>query len=266
MPETMPLSYNLDMTKTNKNNLLTVLYLLCLYLACQFVPYHKMSDNLTFQALIKTMFLLVVMTFAVLEIFRNKDCYYRKGKMKSYLLVLPLLLPCFSNIIYGEIFSLHKLQMLDFGLFFMDLILLIVSVVVEEIIFRYFLLFFFSSLFEKHNLKSLLAVLCSASCFSLMHVINFTSGNYSGTALQIVYTFFLGLILGYLAISIDNIVLPIIGHSCFNLFNMLLFDNLYELSEYTISYITVSVAFGIVSIAYLVFVIYMNDRRKQHAS
>lgn len=254
------------MTKTNKNNLLTALYLLCLYLACQFVPYYKMSDNSIFQSLIKTMFLLVVMTFAVLEIFKNKDCYYRKGKPKSYLLVLPLLLPCFSNIIYGAIFSLPKNEMLNAGLLFMNLFLLIVSVVVEEIIFRYFLLFFFSSLFEKSNLRSLLSVLCSSLCFSLMHVINFTSGNFSGTALQIVYTFFLGFILGYLSILIDNIVLPIIGHACFNLFNMLLFENIYILSEFSISYIVVSAAFTIIAIAYLVFVIYMNKERETHAS
>lgn len=254
------------MTKTNKNNLLTSLYLLCLYLACQFVPYHKMSDNPIFQSLIKTMFLLVVLTFAVLEIFKNKDCYYRKGKTKSYLLVLPLLLLCFSNIIYGEIFTLSKNETMNVGLFFMNVFLLLISVIIEEIIFRYFLLFFFSSLFEKNNLKSFLSVLCSSLCFSLMHVINFTSGNYSGTALQIVYTFFLGLILGYLAISIDNIVLPIIGHACFNLFNMLLFENLYILSEFSISYITVSAAFAIVAIAYLVFIIYMNNRSETHAS
>lgn len=254
------------MTKTNKNNLLTALYLLCLYLACQFVPYHKMINNYIFQSLIKTMFLFVVMTFAVLEVFRNKDCHYRKGKPKNYLLVLPLLLSCFSNIIYGAIFSLPKNEMLNAGLFFMNMFLLLVSVVVEEIIFRYFLLFFFSFLFEKSNLRSLLSVLCSALSFSLMHVINFTSGNFSGTALQIVYTFFLGLILGYLAISIDNIVLPIVGHACFNFFNMLLFENLYILSEFSISYIAVSAAFTILSIAYLVFVIYMNKGRETHAS
>lgn len=254
------------MTKMNKNSLFTALYLLCLYLACQFVPYYKMSDNYVFQTLIKTMFVLVVMTLAILEIFKNKECYYRKGKMKYYLLVLPFLLSCFSNIIYGTLFSLPRHAILDVGLFFMNVVLLIVSVIVEEIIFRYFLLFFFSFLFEKNNLKTFLSVLCSSLCFSLMHVINFTSGNYSGTAMQIVYTFFLGMILGYIAISTDNIILPIVGHTCFNLFNMLLFENLYTLSDFSISYISVSAAFVVFSVAYLVFFIYMNKRRETHAS
>lgn len=99
-----------------------------------------------------------------------------------------------------------------------------------------------------------------------MHVINFTSGNYLGTGLQIVYTFFFGIIIGYFACKLENIYLPIVGHFLFNLFNQILFTNLYSMTEYSLTYIFLSVAFGVFEAAYFILYVYLRTRREKDAS
>ncbi len=254
------------MTKTDRNLLLTTLYLLCLYLACLFLPYEKMTSFYLYQILIKTGFLCIVLFLCLMETRKNSTKHIKKIHMTDYFLLLPFLLPCFSNLIYALGYSVPKANSVDIGLLFSNIFLALVSVIIEEMIFRYYLVFLFSSLFQKKKYKIGLTIFFSALCFSLLHVINFTSGNYLGTLFQIGYTFFLGIILGYFACEIENIYLPIIGHFLFNLINMILFNSLFNMTEYTLTYACVSLAFGAIAILYFVLFVYLRKRREEYAS
>lgn len=254
------------MKKTDRNLLLTVLYLLCLYLACQFVPYFKITTIPMYQVLIKTGLTSVVLFLCLIETKKNQTSHLKNMKAIDIALLIPLLLPCFSNLIYANVYQVPKVTNLNIGLLFASTFMSLVSVIVEEMIFRYFLIFFFFSLFEKKKYKTDLTIFFSALMFSLMHVINFTSGNYLGTGLQIAYTFFLGIIIGYFACKLENIYLPIVGHFLFNLFNQILFTNLYSMTEYSFTYICLSVAFGVFEAAYFILYVYLRTRREKDAS
>lgn len=219
-----------------------------------------------YQLLIRTGLTSVVLFLCLIETKKNQTSHLKNIKAIDIVLLVPLLLPCFSNLIYAVAYQVPKATNFDVGYLFSAIFLSLVSVIVEEMIFRYFLIFFFSSLFEKKKYRSYLVIFFSALSFSLMHVINFTSGNYLGTGLQIVYTFFLGIILGYFAYKLENIYLPIVGHFLFNLFNLILFTNIYNMEEYSLTYICLSIAFGVFSIAYFALYVYLKLRREKHAS
>ncbi len=254
------------MKKTNRNLLLTALYLLCLYLACQFVPYSKMTSEVLYQLLIKTSFLCVVLVLCLLETRKNNTTHINKIQPMDYLLLLPFLLPCFSNLIYAIGYQIPKAYNFDVGIFFANIFSNFVAVIIEEMIFRYYLTFFFYSICERKKYRTGLTVFYTSICFSLFHIINFTSGNYLGTLFQIGYTLFLGIILGYFAVKLENIYLPIIGHFSFNFLNMILFDSLYSMTDYTSNYVFSSIAFGAFAIIYFVLFVCLRKRREEDAS
>lgn len=254
------------MTKIIKNKLFTFLYLLCLYLACQFIPYSKMTSSYPFQVLIKSIFLGVVLFLAIYEMIKDKSFIKKKNKWQYYLLSFPLLFACFSNFFYALIFHVEKNQVQNWMNFTLSTILLILSVAIEEILFRMLLIDLFDQVFQKKKQGWIITILLSSLSFSLMHIINFTSGNYFGTLLQIGYTFVLGFILGYLAERVDNILLPLLGHFTFNFFNMNLYTTIYNQFDYPFSYTLFSLGFVFYSLLYLVLMYFIMKRSEQHAS
>lgn len=225
-----------------------------------------MTTEVLYQILIKTSLLCVVLVFCLIETKKNNTCHLKKMKKIDYLLLIPFLVPCFSNLIYAAGYQIPRTSDFDVGIFFANTFLNLVSVIIEEMIFRYYLIFLFCSVCERKKYRTGLTILFSSLCFSLFHVINFTSGNYLGTIFQIVYTFFLGIILGYFAVEIENIYLPIIGHFSFNFLDMILFDSLYSMTDYSSMYVWLSIAFGAFAIIYFVLFVYLRKRRNKHAS
>ncbi len=253
--------YNIVMKKTSKNLLITFLYLFCLYLAFQLVPYEKMSDSLPVQQIIKGVFLLSLLCLIIFE--WKKLGYFRKkaSNGNEVLLTLPLLLACFSNLL---VVALEKipLEHCSLPLFFSNILPLFLSCAIEELLFRKFFLTYLLDKLQGRRADEFQSVLYSSFAFSLMHVINFTSGAYLSVLLQLGYTFLLGLVLGILSIRVNDDILPICGHIAFNFFNMLLVNSLFPTLSYGLTYYLVNGLLGGAALIYA-FVLCLYIGRKE---
>lgn len=248
------------MNKTQRNLLLSFLYLLCLYLFCVVFPYDRINIPEWSRLLIDCLLLIVVVSLCLFE---KKRCdIHRETKYKKSLIYLPILIACFSNIIYGLCFKVDVLQTFSLVeiLVFAKLTL---SVLIEELLFRFFLIELIDNSFDNKN-KDLISISLSALCFSLFHLINLFGNNVSTVLIQVGYTFVLGMILGIIRVDTGSILIAFIAHLLFNFFNDFLFTRLFQLDEYTISYIVINILFAIFSLTYAITV-YLLRRKKNNA-
>ena len=241
------------------NKLLNFLYLLCLYLACQLLPYEKMVTASYQQMLIKSLFLCVCLGFCIYEYIKDKNKVIKHSNIKNLLISLPLLIGGLSNILYGLFFKENIVINFQISTFITELLVLIISVIIEEFLFRIILIDYLQNII-KAKYKNILVILISSFAFSLMHAINFFGNSPINVLIQMGYTFILGIVLSILTISIDGLILPIIGHFIFNFFNTALFNILFDF-EINWKYILFSCGIGVFCLAYSLVIYYLKTRR-----
>lgn len=252
------------MEKTTKNILITFLYLFCLYLAFQLIPYEKMSESSAFQQLIKAFFLFSLLCLCFFE-WKKAEFFRRKPTCRrDALITLPLLVACFSNLFVAGIEN-TQVEQVSLPLFFANTLTLILSCAIEEFLFRKFFLTYLLRVLDGRRAYEMQSILYSSLAFSLMHVINFTSGAYLSVLLQLGYTFALGLVLGILATKLNDDILVILGHIAFNFFNMLLVDTFFVTLAYGFIYYLINSILLVASFLYALFLYFVLERREDNA-
>lgn len=250
------------MIKENKNNLLSFLYLLCLYLACNLIPYNKITNIAWVQILIKCGFFFIVSTLCFLE-YKKSNIIKLTGKLKFYF-VFPLFIGCCSNFIYIIFCKDASLSVFEYKTFLLNVIKVFLSVYIEEMLFRVFCLSLFLNLFNDKN--EIISILLSSFLFSIMHCINFYGNDYINVLIQLGYTFILGLILSIIKLSFKHsFYLVFIGHFLFNTINMELFTSLY-LINYDALYFIISIIISILCLCYSIFIYKLLHIGDRHAS
>lgn len=251
------------MKKETQNALLSFFYLLCLYLAVQLLPLSRWIPIHWVVTLVKIALEALLILLSIHEI--------RKGKMIwpkeriSFLFSLPFLLVCVSNLLYAWIFRL-PLERGGTEDFLLQTIEYLFSTTLEEMIFRIVLIYCFLLIFEKKKEKKELSLLLSALCFSLMHAINFFGNDPLSVLMQMGYTFYLGVLLGFFALYMDTYLLPSFAHFLFNFLNNTLFSYLFPGVEITLSYVLFSVGIGVLVLLYFIFVYILKVKKKEHVS
>ena len=204
-----------------KNALLDFLIILFVYLALSCFPFGLIirSENLSWLVItlqIATQIILLV--FIILfTIFKTKlDHKIGKINIINTLLLMPTLAICFSNLTNMRTATGQSSISFDTNLI-LNIVLTLFIVINEEIIFR---LLFINNLEFKKNIY---IILLTAGVFGICHLTHFLSSFNHADLLIVLYTFLLGLLLGFAYLFTKSIYPCFAIHLLFNLLNNILF-------------------------------------------
>lgn len=227
-----------------------IIWIICIYLLCASLPFGLFIKNDKICLLLTSISLVAFLIFIFYYMKKNKlnEFPFFNKFNKKFLYCIPFYLICFCNIIYLLIFKI-SLNEFDLSLFIIEIFHYLLVSISEEIIFRYLVL--------NNQLKSqsiFKTIIYSSLYFSLMHIANIFSeislSNLLFTIAQIGYTFAIGLVLAIIYILSKNIIMPIIFHFLFNLFNDTLFTMFYSFEKISIEYIIFILVFILIYSVY----------------
>ena len=233
-----------------KKRLYSLLYLICLVLLINSLPFSMFIDDKIILFLI-TLCIKIISIFYIIKYIKKENL--NAIQIKSFrikdLKLLPLLLLCCSNFIVALAQKQSIKEHIDIFTIVTGLITTIGVGIVEELLFRSQVLEEF--LKHKNRWQSLVY---SSLIFGSVHLLNISSlGSIPTILIQVCYTFFLGLILALIYLNSKNILLPIIFHILFNFINDILIIQLFPI-KWDITFFLVNIGVGIVVIAYALLI------------
>ena len=251
----------MEMSKEiDKKRLYSILYLVCFVLLINSLPFSLFIKDEVVLFIIN----LVVKSVSIFYILRYiKKENLNKLKLEKFknsnLKLLPFLLLCCSNFIVVLIQN-SNMKEINFFNIFSGFIISIGVAIVEELLFRSQVL----EEFLKNNNK-FKSILYSSIVFGMIHLLNISSLSSIPTVLvQVVYSFFLGFILGFIYLKSKNIIYPIIFHFLFNFLNDILVIELFKL-KWDITFFIVNIVIGIVLVLYMVLIL-ITERRDENVT
>lgn len=243
------------------------LYLLCLYLAVNAIPFARFitSENLCFGLSLGLKALLL--GYGVWECARPKNrglFSFRRLGIKD-LLWLPLLIPCLSNLLYAAFFSGNFTPASDGTKAALGFVDDLVVAGIEEILFRGILFTFFHTLFQDKKNGGIYAILLSSVAFGAIHLVNIFSNPPLAVLAQVAYSFLLGLVLSLVYAGSGNFILPVLGHFLFNALNDTVPSTFLFYSMDT-TYYLFSAVLGAFGLLYGAGITIVMTKRKPHVS
>lgn len=216
----------------------------------------------TYRLVIQIALRALILAYYIYVCVRNRINVFKFYNLKRILLFLPFLLACFSNLIAASFKGGYPgVTAMDDTYFALLIVFHLLTAIIEEMLFR---LFIQSSLVGVGSLKRILA---SAGIFALMHLINIVNiSSVDGlitVLVQTVYTFGLGILLGFVYEYSYSLVACIFLHFSFNFFNTVLFQYLgcycSDLAFY-LTAIVIATILAIYTILIYLFVLTKNER------
>jgi len=230
-----------------------ILILALLFIFVIAFPTDLIPVSNTYRLLIQISLRLLILIYYIYICYTNRINIFKFYNWKRILLFTPFLLASFSNLIAAGIDHGYSGQIMYSDAYFSLLILYhFLGAIVEEFLFR---LFIQRALVNASSIKR---ILVSAAIFALFHLLNIVNiSSVEGlvtVAIQVVYNFGLGILLGFLYEYSYSLPACITLHFSFNFFNTVLFQYLgCECSQFTF-YMT-AVVIAVILAAYT-FVIY----------
>lgn len=204
-----------------KNALIDFLIIVFVYLALSCFPFGLIirSEDLswlviTLQIVVQISLLVFIILFTI---FKTKlDHKIGKINIINTLLLIPTLAVCFSNLTNMRIATGQSSISFDTNLI-LNIVLTLFIVINEEIVFR---LLFINNIEFKKNIY---IILLTAGVFGICHLTHFFSSFNPADLLIVLYTFLLGLLLGFAYLFTKSIYPCFVIHLLFNLLNNILF-------------------------------------------
>lgn len=235
-----------------KNKLIDFLIIVLVYLALSCIPFGLfIKDNwliLTLQIVMQIGILVFIILFGFLK--SCLDHKQEKINLTNTALMIPTLVVCLSNFIILRYVTGQSPVNANLELF-LNIGLTLFVVVNEEFIFRLLLI---NNLEIKNDV---LVILISAGIFGVCHLTHFLSTFNPADLLVVVYTFLLGLLLGFAYLFTKSIYPCIVIHLLFNLLNNILFP--YFILEWWYFLFTALIA---VAVSIYVLLLYLLKMRK----
>lgn len=204
-----------------KLQLIDLLIYILLFIFVVSLPVDLLRIELAYELIIRIGLRVILLIFFIYVIWKNKIKVFGNSTFKELLIFLPFFIICFSNIfasLIGGGFDIVKSSGL---VLFLEILLCLVGAVLEEIVFR---LFIQTSLVNRSPLSR---IILTALIFALCHLINVVNVRsamaFVNVLIQTVYTFGLGLVLGFIYEYSHSLVFVAILHFAFNLFNDVLY-------------------------------------------
>lgn len=240
-----------------KNKIYDFLLIFFVFLFCASFPIDLIiKNNQLLCGIIKLILLVAFLVFFLL--YKRKTCLDFKQNtfdLRNFLILLPAFLVCgsnFTNYIFGNATYNNTAN----ETFIVTVLLTLITAIDEEIVFRY--------VFEA-NLKTenkLVRILISAAVFGLSHITIFLSTFNPVSLVNIIYTFAVGIVLGFLFEYVKSIYICIGFHFLFNLIN----SNLFEVttsSNLNLTYYLCNIGVSAI-IAIYILLIYLFVLKKQN--
>lgn len=233
----------------NNKRFLDILEIICIGLIFSFIPYGLFIKDEIIVYLLSIITRLIGI-FVVLTLIRRRNFIEdKKNRLIQPWFYIPLLVLCMSNYIVLIFINDIKIFSLNIGMLLLKAGLTIATVILEEVLFRYLLM---NNLRKKYSLNR--TIIYSALIFGGVHLLNISSfGSIPTVLIQCIYVSFLGLVLGFIYMSSNNIVYSIIFHFLFNFMNDDLFTELFYV-EWDFIYFIVNIGVGLLVLIYLILI------------
>lgn len=239
------------------------LFILCLatVVLCSFPRIFPWEEK-TVRLLCETLPRLAAAGFLLAVLWGKALCPQRKNFWRFLLWSLPCFAVAFANFPYFALISGNaRIERTD--LIWLFLLKCLSVALMEELFFRALLLPFLREKFRKYKGGFYLSVLLSAALFSLMHLINlFYGAPFGAIALQIGYTFLLGIMFGVMFCITKNVWLCVIVHTIFDIGGLIVTDLGTGPFQDTLFWILTAVA-GAVCAVYIAVSAYRFQKKKE---
>ena len=241
-----------------KNNLIDFLILVLTYIALSCFPFGLIIQDEKLSWLVLTLQIVIqigLLVFIVLFTFFKTKLNHQDGKINvvNTILLIPTLAVCFSNFTNLLIANGSSVIPVNTDLF-LSIVLTMFIVINEELLFRLILI---------NNLEiknKFLVILLSAGIFGICHITHFLTSFNPADLLVIVYTFLLGLLLGFAYLFTKSIYPCVVIHMLFNLLNNILFP--YFVLEWMYILITAAFVVGVGIYVTLLFIFRLNREKE----
>lgn len=241
-----------------KRKLIDMLILILAYLFCSSFPWSLFIEGDLAYWLIPSFQIIMQAIFLFFWIFFIRKSSLQsvkiKANIKNLLLLSPVLVIFASNFLYGAFVPGDFAPHLDWT-FALKVVLNFGIVVNEEMIFRYMLI-------GNMDLikKPIWKIVIGAAIFGLCHISQFLSTFNPADLIVILYTFGLGLVLCFLYVYCGAPCTCICLHLLFNLVNGIIFEGLFNVSQY-LTLILVSCGVGLFYAIYIAIIYFVRLRK-----
>lgn len=232
--------------------------LVVLYLFSSTNFYFNYIETLWLNYVISITLRIVFLIFAYIFIKKNAIVRFERQRFKKDdLLLLPLLLITFSNVIVGFILGISPNLISNWVTFSLGAFIDALTALAEELIFRVVIISHLMTYSSRTR-----TLLYSSLIFALIHLVNISSISMIVFSLvQIAYTLILGLILGGVYMMKKNYVYIVCLHFLFNFINGTLTQHMYHFPN-DLTFILVNVIIGGLVLVYG-YLLYQQFLRKE---
>lgn len=238
--------------------------LLVVFIICVSFPIKSMSDDPTLILGVQIGIISFFIIFSLVYVYFTKLAHLFQGRVnyKNSFLLAPLFTVAFCNLFFITVFENGKIGMAHWNdpVFVLNLVLTILTAFAEELVFRFVI---------QKNLamrSKVTKIFIASAIFAVCHLFTViarwdlttpSSWNWFD-ATMIVYTFFIGVCLGFLYEYTNNLFLPIAFHFIFNFIN----GSWFYVDSWTWPYFFNVLAFGAFGIGYICLFYFVFTKRE----
>ncbi len=218
----------------NRPSLNVIVPFILIYMLFNYLPIKGWINNEWIYLSIK-LALYVAMSVFIIIYKKKKEIELDRPYCEiNYLYLIPLLLPCFANLIYILIREEGVDGKFEFIMLY-DLVVDAVGSIIEDLLFVDFMIYFLLKNLKTKYRKAL-SVVIAGIVFMIAHCYSFLEFPVEVAALRLVFVALLTMECGYLAIFFDSFLIPVSFHFLFNAINYIIFDFFYYVEVSQIYY------------------------------
>lgn len=238
---------------------LDILLFALLFIFVNSFPIDLFNLEPIYKELIRMGLRIVLLSYDIYLLWKSRINIFKFANYRRALLFIPFLLACFSNLIAAGVAQQTFHYSGDNSFVVVITINVLLGAILEEFLFRFII---HNSLVGASSIKRIFG---GAAIFALFHLLNLVDvsnvNQLYAVLLQVVYTFGLGIMLGFIYEYSYSLPICIGFHFCFNFFNSVLVMNMFGLvipNNYFI--ITAVVVAGVIAI-YLPLIYFLVLRK-----
>ena len=241
-----------------------VLLVLCVATAilCSF-PQIFPWDETVVRLFCETLPRIVISSFLIVVLRKSVLCPPKGAFWRSLLWCLPCFAVALVNFPFSALIS-GRAHIERIDLLWLFLLKCLSIALMEELFFRALLLPLLQGKLRNTKGKFYYCVLISAACFSLMHLLNLLFGaGFGATALQVGYTFLLGIMFGVMFLVTRNIWFCVTVHTVFDIGGCIVTDLGSGAFQDTVFWILTAV-FGVICAVHIIISSYRFQKKGGH--
>ena len=220
--------------RKNSDSLNIILPFVAIYMLFNYLPLRQWMENEWIYLSVKLV-LYVLMSIVILIYKKRKDIELERPYSQiSYLYLIPLLIPCFANLIYMLIREEGVDGKFEYIMLY-DLVVDAMGSIIEDLLFVDFMIYFLLKNL-KMKYKRAVSVVIAGLVFMVAHCYSFMEFKPEVALLRLVFVALLTMECGYLAIFFDSFLIPVGFHFLFNAINYIIFDFFYYVEVSQIYY------------------------------